>query len=54
VGPELVPLVLVQGSLQQRSEDRRLDLAPMLLAGIDQQAKLMNGGLCSEAGRLRT
>ena len=43
VGAELVPLVLVEGSLQQRSEDGGLDLAPLLLAGVDQQAELLVG-----------
>ncbi len=43
VSAQLVPLVLVEGPLQQRSEDRGLDFAPLLSPGVDQQVDLLVG-----------
>ena len=43
VSAQLVPLVLVEGSLEERSEDCRLDFAPLLSPGVDQQADLLVG-----------
>ncbi len=43
VSAQLVPLVLVEDSLQQRSEDRGLVFAPLLPPGVDQQPDLLVG-----------
>ncbi len=43
VSAQLVPLVLVEGSLEERSEDRGLDLTPLFSPGVDQQADLLVG-----------
>jgi len=43
VSAQLVPLVFVEGPLQQRSEDRGLDFAPLLSPEVDQQADLLVG-----------
>ncbi len=43
VGAELVPLARLQGPLQQRAEDGRLDIGPVALAGLDQQFQLLGG-----------
>jgi hypothetical protein len=40
VGAEFVPLARLQGPLQQRAEDGRLDVRPVALAGLDEQFQL--------------